>query len=69
MLHLLLYNIDAPKPLKKRIKKCPKLSKSLSQKTKSSKGHEKARWQPEDARGDFIHKLTTEIICENQTIV
>ena len=57
MLHLLLYNIDAPKPLKKRIKKCPKLSKSLSQKTKSSKGHEKARWQPERCKGRFYSQI------------
>ncbi|WP_307785937.1 transposase [Okeania sp. KiyG1] len=35
--------IDAPKPLKKRIKKLRKLSKSLSHKTKGSKRYEKAR--------------------------
>ncbi|WP_363269279.1 transposase [Okeania sp. SIO2B3] len=35
--------IDAPKPLKKRIKKYRKLSKSLSKKTKESKRCEKAR--------------------------
>ena len=35
--------IDAPKPLKKRIKKYRKLSKSLSKKTFGSKRYEKAR--------------------------
>ena len=35
--------IDAPKPLKKRIKKYRKLSKSLSNKTQGSKRYEKAR--------------------------
>ena len=35
--------IDAPKPLKKRIKKYRKLSKSLSTKSKVSKGYKKAR--------------------------
>ncbi|WP_293082803.1 transposase [Okeania sp. SIO3B5] len=35
--------VDAPKPLKKRIKKYRKLSKSLSKKTKGSKRYEKAR--------------------------
>ncbi|NES08451.1 MAG: transposase [Okeania sp. SIO2F4] len=35
--------IDAPKPLKKRIKKYRKLSKSLSKKTIGSKRYEKAR--------------------------
>ncbi|GFZ90048.1 transposase [Okeania sp. KiyG1] len=34
--------VDAPKPLKKRIKKLRKLSKSLSGKTKGSKRYEKA---------------------------
>ncbi|MDY7008881.1 MAG: transposase [Cyanobacteriota bacterium] len=35
--------VDAPKPLKKRIKKYRKLSKSLSKKTKGSKRYKKAR--------------------------
>jgi len=35
--------IDTPKPLKKRVKKYRKLSKSLSKKTKGSKRYEKAR--------------------------
>ncbi|NEN92577.1 MAG: IS200/IS605 family element transposase accessory protein TnpB, partial [Okeania sp. SIO3H1] len=68
--------VDAPKPLKKRIKKLRKLSKSLSHKIKGSKRYEKARVRVakfhaklKDTRTDFLHKLSTEIICENQTIV
>ncbi|NEO53123.1 MAG: IS200/IS605 family element transposase accessory protein TnpB [Okeania sp. SIO3B5] len=68
--------VDAPKPLKKRIKKYRKLSKSLSKKTFGSKRYEKARLRVaklhaklKDTRTDFLHKLSTEIIRENQTIV
>ncbi|GGA52498.1 RNA-guided endonuclease TnpB family protein [Okeania sp. KiyG1] len=68
--------VDAPKPLKKRIKKLRKLNKSLSHKTKGSKRYEKARIRVakfhgklKDTRTDFLHKLSTEIIRENQTIV
>ncbi|NEP81654.1 MAG: IS200/IS605 family element transposase accessory protein TnpB [Okeania sp. SIO3B3] len=68
--------IDAPKPLKKRIKKLRKLSKSLSNKTKGSKRYEKARVRIakfhaklKDTRTDFLHKLSTKIIRENQTVV
>nr|WP_293099905.1 transposase [Okeania sp. SIO2F4] len=68
--------IDAPKPLKKRVKKYRQLSKSLSKKTKDSKKYEKAQVRVakfqarlKDTRTDFLHKLSTEIIRENQTIV
>ncbi len=68
--------IDATKPLKKRIKKYRKLSKSLSQKTQGSKRYEKARLRIakfhtklKDTRTDFLHKLSTKIIRENQTVV
>ncbi|WP_366558125.1 RNA-guided endonuclease TnpB family protein [Okeania sp. SIO3B5] len=68
--------VDAPKPLKKRIKKYRKLSKSLSKKTQGSKRYEKARLRVakfhallKDTRTDFLHKLSTEIIRENQTII
>ncbi|WP_293090039.1 transposase [Okeania sp. SIO3B5] len=68
--------IDAPKPLKKRIKKLRKLSKLLSKKTKDSKRYEKARVRVakfhgklKDTRTDFLHKLSTKIIRENQTVV
>ncbi|MGD1699631.1 RNA-guided endonuclease InsQ/TnpB family protein [Dapis sp. BLCC M229] len=68
--------VNAPKPLKKRIKKLRKLSKSLSHKTKGSKRYEKARVRVakfhaklKDTRTDFLHKLSTKIIRENQTVV
>ena len=68
--------VDAPKPLKKRIKKLRKLSKSLSHKTKGSRRYEKARVRVakfhaklKDTRTDFLHKLSTKIIRENQTVV
>ena len=68
--------IDAPKPLKKRIKKYRKLSKSLSKKTRGTKRYEKARLRIakfhgklKDTRDNFLHKLSTEIIRENQTII
>ncbi|NEQ77739.1 MAG: IS200/IS605 family element transposase accessory protein TnpB [Okeania sp. SIO2C9] len=68
--------VDAPKPLKKRIQKYRKLSKSLSKKTQGSKRYETARLKVakfnaklKDTRIDFLHKLSTEIISENQVIV
>lgn len=68
--------IDAPKPLKKRIKKYRLLSKSLSHKTRGSNRYEKARLRVakfhaklKDTRTDFLHKLSTEIIHENQVVV
>ncbi len=75
--------VDAPKPLKKRIEKYRKLSKSLSKKTQGSKRYEKARLKIakfsygmlrkhaklKDTRTDFLHKLSTKIINENQVIV
>lgn len=68
--------IKAPKPLKQRIKKLRKFSKQLSRKTKGSKRYEKARKRlakihakVSDTRTDFLHKLSTQIVRENQTIV
>ena len=72
--------IDAPKPLKKWIKKWikkyRKLGQLLSNKTRGSNRYEKARLRIAKfhgklkyTRADFIHKLSTEIIRENQTIV
>lgn len=68
--------IEAPKPLKKRIRKLRKLSKKLSRRTKGSKRYENQRKrlakfhaQLADTRTDFLHKLSTQIIRENQTIV
>ncbi|MEM7716127.1 MAG: RNA-guided endonuclease TnpB family protein [Cyanobacteria bacterium P01_A01_bin.68] len=68
--------IDAPKPLKKRIQKLRKLSKKLSKKTVGSTRYERARKRKakfyaklKDTRTDFLQKLSTRLIRENQTIV
>ncbi len=68
--------IDAPKPLKKKIKRLRRLSKNLSKKTKYSKRYERARKRKaklnaklKDTRTDFLHKLSTRLIRENQTII
>ena len=68
--------IKAPKPLKKQLRKLKRLQKNLSKKQKGSKRREAARQQVarlyahiKDTRNDFLHKLSTRIIRENQTIV
>jgi len=68
--------IDAPKPLKKRINRLRRLSKNLSRKNRGSKRYERARKRQaklqaklKDIRTDFLHKLSTQIIRENQAIV
>ena len=66
----------APKPLKKRLKRLRKLQRNLARKTKESKRREKAKKRVaklnakiKDTRTDFLHKLSTKIIRENQTII
>jgi putative transposase len=68
--------INAPKPLKKRLKRLKKAQKNLSRKQKESKRREKARKRVakihakiKDTRTDFLHKLSTRIVRENQTII
>lgn len=68
--------IKAPKPLKKRLKKLRKAQRSLSRKQKGSKRRERARLKVakihakiKDTRTDFLHKLSTRLIRENQTMV
>ncbi|HEY9800172.1 MAG TPA: RNA-guided endonuclease TnpB family protein [Leptolyngbyaceae cyanobacterium] len=68
--------VDAPKPLKKRIGRLRRLSKNLSRKTRGSKRYEVARKRKaklqaklRDTRTDFLHKLSTKLIRENQTII
>jgi len=53
-----------------------RLSKNLSRKNRGSKRYERARKRQaklqaklKDTRTDFLHKLSTQIIRENQTIV
>ena len=68
--------IKSPKPLKKRFKKLRKAQRNLSRKQKGSKRREKARLKVaklhakiKDIRTDFLYKLSTRLIRENQTIV
>jgi putative transposase len=68
--------VDAPKPLKKRIGRLRRLSKNLSRKTRGSKRYEVARKHKaklqaklKDTRTDFLHKLSTKLIRENQAII
>jgi len=68
--------VEAPKPLKSRINRLRKLDKQLSKKTKGSNRYDRARKRRAklhaklaDTRTDFLHKLSTRLISENQTIV
>ena len=61
--------IQAPKPLKNKLKKLQRLSKSLSRKQKGSNNREKAKTKLSrlhlkifNIRKDFLHKLTTDLV-------
>jgi putative transposase len=67
--------VDAPKPLKAALKKLKRLQQSLSRKVKGSKRRASARLKVArlhariaDTRTDFLHKLSTRLIRENQAI-
>lgn len=67
---------DNPKSLRKSEKKLAKLQKGLSRKVKGSNNRYKARLKVAklhqriaNQRKNFLHKLSTKIISENQTIV
>jgi putative transposase len=67
--------IPNPKNLKKKRKKLRRVQKALSRKQKGSKNRHRARLKVAkvhqeitDARKDFLHKLTTQLVRENQTI-
>jgi putative transposase len=68
--------ITNPKPFKRLKKKLKRAQKSLSRKQKGSRNRQKARLKVarvhrriSDSRKDFLHKLTTQLVRENQTIV
>lgn len=68
--------IANPKQFKQLRKKLRRIQKALSRKQKGSNNRHKARLQVAkvhaqitDARKDFLHKLTTQLVRENQTIV
>ena len=61
--------VQAPKPLKSKLKQLRRLSKHLSRKQKGSKNREKAKtklsrlhYKISCIRKDFIHKLTTKLV-------
>jgi len=68
--------IEAPKPLKQNLKKLAKFQRKFAKTQPGSKRREKRRLKIarlhakiKDIRTDFLHKLSTEIIRKNQTIV
>jgi putative transposase len=68
--------IANPKHFKRLRKKLRRVQKALKRKQKGSKNRDKARLrvakvhaQIADARTDFLHKLTIQLVRENQTIV
>ncbi len=68
--------VNNPKYFNKLYKKLRLSQKSLSRKTKGSNNYQKARLKLarihakiKDSRLDYTHKLTTQLIRENQTIV
>ena len=68
--------IANPKHFAKGFKRLRKAQKALSRKQKGSLNRDKARLkvacahaQIKDSRQDFLHKLTTRLVRENQTIV
>ena len=67
--------IANPQHFKKHRKRLKKAQKNLSRKQKGSKNREKARIEVakihlkiSDSRKDFLHKTTTQLVRENQTI-
>lgn len=67
--------IDAPKMFRKYEKKLAKLQRRLAKKTKGSANRKKARLKVAklhakiaDSRKDFLHKLSTRLVNENQVI-
>jgi putative transposase len=68
--------IKSPKPLKQRLKKLRKAQRKHAKTDRGSKRRERARKRVakihakvSDVRKDFLHKLSTRIIRENQTVV
>jgi putative transposase len=66
----------SPRPLKRKMAQLKRAQKALSRKQKGSKNRGKAKLKVakihqkiSDIRNDFLHKLTTKLVRENQTIV
>ncbi|MCC0732975.1 transposase, partial [Clostridioides sp. ZZV14-6048] len=70
------FRVDNPKHFRKSEKRLTKLQKDLSRKQKGSNNRYKARLKVarlhqkiSDQRADFLNKLSTKLIHENQVIV
>ena len=70
------FRVDNPKHFRKSEKRLTKLQKDLSRKQKGSNNRDKARLKVArlhqkiaDQRADFLNKLSTKLINENQVIV
>ena len=68
--------VKSPKPLKKKLKKLRRCQRNLARKQKGSNRRNKARKRlakvhakVKDTRNDFLYKLSTDVIRENQTVV
>lgn len=68
--------VDNPRYLKRALDKLERAQQNLSRKKKGSNNHEKARLKVarayvkvRDCRDDFLHKLSTRVIRDNQTVV
>lgn len=66
----------APKPLKTNLKRLKRLSRQHSRKMKGSNNRKKSagrlaklHQRITNIRQDFIHKFTSKLLCENQTVV
>jgi putative transposase len=67
---------DAPRPLRRKMAQLKRAQKALSRKRKGSRNRAKARLRVakihqtiSDIRRDDLHKLSTDLVRENQTIV
>ena len=67
--------IDSPRPMRRKMAQLKRAQKALSRKQRGSKNRAKARLRLAkvhahigDIRKDFLHKLSTRLIRENQTI-
>jgi putative transposase len=68
--------VENPRHLTKHYRRLRRAQKSLSRKMKGSRNREKARRKVakiheeiRDSRSDYLHKLTTRLVRENQTLV
>ena len=67
---------QSPRPLKRKAAQLRRANEALSRKQKGSKNRQKAKLRVakihqkiSDIRNDFLHKITSQLIRENQTIV